>query len=54
MKPKIQPFFDPATGTVTYVVHDGAAAAIIDSVLGYEPLPRGDGRSYLKIPLNAL
>jgi hypothetical protein len=30
MEPTIQPFFDPATGTVTYVVHDGAVAAIID------------------------
>jgi len=37
MKPTIQPFFDPATWTVTYVVHDGAAAAIIDPVLDYEP-----------------
>jgi glyoxylase-like metal-dependent hydrolase (beta-lactamase superfamily II) len=37
MKPNIQPFFDPASGTVTYVVHDGAAAAIIDPVLDYEP-----------------
>ena len=46
MKPNIQPFFDPATGTVTYVVHDGAAAAIIDSVLDYEPKSaRTDARS---------
>jgi glyoxylase-like metal-dependent hydrolase (beta-lactamase superfamily II) len=46
MKPNIQPFFDPATGTVTYVVHDGAAAAIIDSVLDYEPKSaRTDTRS---------
>ncbi len=46
MKPNIQPFFDPATGTVTYVVHDGAAAAIIDSVLDYEPkAARTDTRS---------
>jgi glyoxylase-like metal-dependent hydrolase (beta-lactamase superfamily II) len=37
VQPTIQPFFDPATWTVTYVVHDGAAAAIIDSVLDYEP-----------------
>ena len=37
MKPAIQPFFDPATGTVTYVVHDGTAAAVIDSVLDYDP-----------------
>ncbi|MCD6040833.1 MAG: fold metallo-hydrolase, partial [Burkholderiales bacterium] len=43
---KIQPFFDPATGTVTYVVHDGAAAAIIDSLLDYEPKSaRTDTRS---------
>jgi glyoxylase-like metal-dependent hydrolase (beta-lactamase superfamily II) len=46
MKPNIQPFFDAATGTVTYVVHDGAAAAIIDSVLDYEPKSaRTDTRS---------
>jgi glyoxylase-like metal-dependent hydrolase (beta-lactamase superfamily II) len=37
MQPQIQPFFDPATWTVTYVVHDGEAAAVIDSVLDYEP-----------------
>jgi glyoxylase-like metal-dependent hydrolase (beta-lactamase superfamily II) len=37
VQPTIQPFFDPATWTVTYLVHDGAAAAIIDSVLDYEP-----------------
>jgi glyoxylase-like metal-dependent hydrolase (beta-lactamase superfamily II) len=46
MTPIIQPFFDPATATVTYVVHDGAAAAIIDSVLDYEPKSaRTDTRS---------
>ena len=46
MKPSIQPFFDPATGTVTYVVHDGAVAAILDSVLDYEPKSgRTDTRS---------
>ena len=37
MKPNVQAFFDPATWTVTYVVHDGRSAAIIDSVLDYEP-----------------
>jgi hypothetical protein len=37
MPPQIQAFFDPATWTVTYVVHDGAAAAVIDSVLDYDP-----------------
>jgi glyoxylase-like metal-dependent hydrolase (beta-lactamase superfamily II) len=46
MQPNIQPFFDPATGTVTYVVHDGAVAGIIDSVLDYEPKSaRTDTRS---------
>jgi len=46
MKPDIQPFFDPATATVTYVVHDGDSAAIIDSVLDYEPKSgRTDTRS---------
>jgi glyoxylase-like metal-dependent hydrolase (beta-lactamase superfamily II) len=37
MNPQLQAFFDPATWTVTYVVHDGKAAAIVDSVLDYEP-----------------
>jgi glyoxylase-like metal-dependent hydrolase (beta-lactamase superfamily II) len=37
MNPQVQAFFEPATWTVTYVVHDGTAAAIIDSVLDYEP-----------------
>jgi len=37
MNPQVQAFFDPATWTVTYVVHDGRHAAIIDSVLDYEP-----------------
>lgn len=36
---KSQDFFDPATFTVTYVVHDTATheAAIIDSVLDFDP-----------------
>jgi glyoxylase-like metal-dependent hydrolase (beta-lactamase superfamily II) len=37
MKTNVHAFFDPATWTVTYVVHDGMAAAIIDSVLDYDP-----------------
>jgi glyoxylase-like metal-dependent hydrolase (beta-lactamase superfamily II) len=37
MNPQVHAFFDPATWTVSYVVHDGAAAAIIDPVLDYEP-----------------
>jgi glyoxylase-like metal-dependent hydrolase (beta-lactamase superfamily II) len=37
MKPNVQTFFDPATWTVTYVVHDGASCAIVDSVLDYDP-----------------
>jgi glyoxylase-like metal-dependent hydrolase (beta-lactamase superfamily II) len=38
-KPIIQPFFDPDTFTVTYVVADPVLkrAAIIDSVLDYDP-----------------
>lgn len=38
MQPTIQPFFDPATSTVTYVVHQGGRpeCAIIDSVLDYD------------------
>jgi len=37
--PQIHGLFDPATWTVTYVVHGGAgsACAIIDSVLDYDP-----------------
>ncbi len=37
--PLVQPFFDPTTSTVTYVVHagPGSACAIIDSVLDYDP-----------------
>ncbi len=39
LNPQVQGIFDPATWTVTYVVHNGAgsAAAIIDSVLDYDP-----------------
>jgi len=37
MKPLVQAFFDPPTWTVTYVVHDGAACAIVDPVLDYDP-----------------
>nr|WP_311529235.1 MBL fold metallo-hydrolase [uncultured Ralstonia sp.] len=39
MQPIVQPFFDPATWTVTYVVHQEgyAECAIIDSVLDYDP-----------------
>jgi len=38
-RPIVQGLFDPATWTVTYVVHagPGTAAAIIDSVLDYDP-----------------
>ncbi len=39
LQPEIAGFFDPATFTVTYVVHDPASgeAAIIDSVLDFDP-----------------
>ncbi|MEE4152578.1 MAG: MBL fold metallo-hydrolase [Erythrobacter sp.] len=39
LRPAIAAFFDEATFTVTYVVHDPASreAAIIDSVLDYDP-----------------
>ena len=39
MNPTVAPFFDPDTWTVTYVVYEkpGAACAIIDSVLDYDP-----------------
>jgi glyoxylase-like metal-dependent hydrolase (beta-lactamase superfamily II) len=35
---EIQHFYDPATFTLTYVVHDGKKAVIIDPVLDYDPL----------------
>lgn len=37
--PIVEPFFDPVTATVTYVVHAGrgSACAIIDPVLDYDP-----------------
>jgi glyoxylase-like metal-dependent hydrolase (beta-lactamase superfamily II) len=39
MQPQVHGLFDPATNTVTYVVHDPAskAAAIIDPVLDFSP-----------------
>jgi glyoxylase-like metal-dependent hydrolase (beta-lactamase superfamily II) len=39
MNPSVKAFFDPTTWTVSYVVYDrpGGAAAIIDSVLDYDP-----------------
>src|SRR5258708_11774683 len=39
LNPAIQSFFDDATNTASYVVHDAAPrrAAIIDSVLDYDP-----------------
>jgi glyoxylase-like metal-dependent hydrolase (beta-lactamase superfamily II) len=39
MKPNIEAFFDPVTGTVSYVVYDesGGRCAIIDPVLDYDP-----------------
>ena len=38
MKPEVRAFFDPATGTLTYIVKDPntSSCAIIDSVLDYE------------------
>lgn len=38
-QPQVHGIFDPATWTVTYVVHNGpgTSAAIIDSVLDYDP-----------------
>ncbi|MGE3142688.1 MAG: MBL fold metallo-hydrolase [Hyphomonadaceae bacterium] len=35
----MQAFFDLKTGTVTYLVDDGASAAVIDPVLDYEAAP---------------
>jgi glyoxylase-like metal-dependent hydrolase (beta-lactamase superfamily II) len=39
MRPQVEPFFDAATSTFTYVVYagDGTAAAVIDSVLDFDP-----------------
>ncbi|WP_323017039.1 MBL fold metallo-hydrolase [Castellaniella sp.] len=39
MSPSIQPFFDPVTGTVSYVLSDPVSrmAAVIDPVLDYAP-----------------
>lgn len=39
MRPLVQSFFDPVTGTVTHVVYEkpGAACAIVDPVLDYDP-----------------
>lgn len=34
---EIQHFFDPATSTLTYVVHDAGTGVVIDPVLDYEP-----------------
>ncbi|WP_322030673.1 MBL fold metallo-hydrolase [Paraburkholderia sp. J76] len=38
-EPIVEPFFDPVTATVTYVVHAGrgTACAIVDPVLDYDP-----------------
>lgn len=39
MQPHIESFFDPISGTVSYVVYDApnGHAAVIDPVLGYDP-----------------
>ena len=39
MNPNIEAFYDPTTGTVSYVVYDatGGTAAIIDPVLDFDP-----------------
>jgi glyoxylase-like metal-dependent hydrolase (beta-lactamase superfamily II) len=39
LRPQVQGLFDPATWTVTYVVHNGPGtpAAIVDPVLDYDP-----------------
>ena len=34
---EIQHFFDQATSTLTYVVHDAKHGIVIDSVLDYNP-----------------
>jgi glyoxylase-like metal-dependent hydrolase (beta-lactamase superfamily II) len=35
--PHVEPLFDPVTQTLTYVVHDGEDAVVIDAVLDYDP-----------------
>ncbi|MCY7318103.1 MAG: MBL fold metallo-hydrolase [Ramlibacter sp.] len=47
MTPMVESFFDPATWTVSYVVYKkpGAACAIIDSVLDYDPKSGRTGTS---------
>lgn len=39
MNASIEPFYDPVTGTITYLVYDavGGHAAIVDPVLDYDP-----------------
>ena len=39
MQPNVEPFFDPVTGTVTYVVFQSGhpECAVIDPVLDYDP-----------------
>ena len=36
--PEVVPFFDPATNTISYIVHDpkSAACAVIDSVMDFD------------------
>ena len=34
---QLQHFFDEATATLTYVVHDGSAGVVIDPVRDYDP-----------------
>jgi glyoxylase-like metal-dependent hydrolase (beta-lactamase superfamily II) len=38
MRPCVEPFFDPATSTFSYVVYeaDGGDCAVIDAVLDYD------------------
>lgn len=38
MMPRVDPFFDPETFTLTYVVSEGADAVVIDPVLDYDPV----------------
>ena len=45
MQASVQAFFEPVTGTVSYVVYDrdGGHAAIVDPVLDYDPKDRKSG-----------
>ena len=38
MSAHVEPFFEPVTQTLAYVVHEGSDAVVIDPVLDYDPI----------------